>query len=280
MGAMEEELRKAEKITVLGEQEFWQQDREQLLEENRRLQRKLCIMTEDNKKLYTELQKAKEERGGEEEEISSLPKRLFPLEKNFSTALFISRRLKSEVAEEERKKREQLINSLQQRLCAEKQETERARALFHQCSGLETGEEKWRRKVSKLEELLTEKDKALRRAIKKRQARTRAYVDILAELTKTTSALKQSHLTCVALEGKLQTMLASGSFRKELSNTGNSFRQQLLENSRKEGEGLHKDLSYKDIKSRMEPVELCELWQSKAQNWNKEKMELEEEEKM
>ncbi|KAK2837672.1 hypothetical protein Q5P01_014884 [Channa striata] len=188
----------------------------------------------------------------------------------------------------EEEKRERLIISVQQSLSAQKHETEKVRASFHQrkfSSSLETAEEKWKRKVSNLEELLTEKDKEINRAVEKRRARTQAHVDTLAELTETQSALKQSRLRCVALEEKLQTLLAKKEerFRKELLETEKSFRQQLSEqerrftkelsekNRRKEREELHKD-----VKSRMELVELCDIWQSKAQQWQKEKMELEE----
>ncbi|KAK2837737.1 hypothetical protein Q5P01_014949 [Channa striata] len=208
---MEVKLRTATKIIVLKERDIWQQDREQLLEENRSLQKQLSIMKEDNGNLQTDLQKANEE------EIISLHK-------------------------------------------------------FEESSGFETAEEEWRRKVSKLEELLAEKEKEISRAIEKKQARTRAHVETLADLTETQSALKQSQLSCVALEEKLQTLLAEKEerFRKELSGTEGSVKKKLREkNRRKERGRLHKEL-----KSRMEPVEFCDIWQSKAQQWQTEKMEL------
>ncbi|KAK2837738.1 hypothetical protein Q5P01_014950 [Channa striata] len=235
MKEMEEKMRTAAKIMVLKERDIWQQDREQLLEENRSLQKQLSIMKEDNRNLQTDLQKANEEREQQEEKIISLHKRLLTLEKIYSTALFTCSGLKREceVAEEE-KMREQLIISLQQSLSARQQGSERVRGLYLQCeksSGFETVEDEWRRKDTKRVEL------------KKGQAHTRAHVDTLAELTETQSALKQNQLSCVAVEEKLQTLLAEKEerFRKELSGTEQRFRQQLS----KQGRRFKKELSEK-----------------------------------
>ncbi|KAF3691367.1 hypothetical protein EXN66_Car007042 [Channa argus] len=281
---MEEKLRAAAKIMVLKEREFWKQDRKQLLEENRRLERELYIMEGNIRKLRTdpETQKVKEEREQQEEEIRSVHERLFPLEKKYRAELSTCKGLRreDEVAEEEKNKTEQLTIPLQQSLPAQKQETERARDSFQQCkesSGSESVEEKWRRKVSKLEELLSEKEEEIHRAIEKRRARTQAHGETLAELSNTKSALMQSRLSCIALEEKFQRLLAEKEekFRTELSEQERRFKKKLREKQRRKERGLHKELSYREIKSRMELVELCDIWQSKAQHWQKETMKLE-----
>ncbi|XP_067370622.1 golgin subfamily A member 6-like protein 26 [Channa argus] len=281
---MEEKLRAAAKIMVLKEREFWKQDRKQLLEENRRLERELYIMEGNIRKLRTdpETQKVKEEREQQEEEIHSVHERLFPLEKKYRAELSTCKGLRreDEVAEEEKNKTEQLTIPLQQSLPAQKQETERARDSFQQCkesSGSESVEEKWRRKVSKLEELLSEKEEEIHRAIEKRRARTQAHGETLAELSNTKSALMQSRLSCIALEEKFQRLLAEKEekFRTELSEQERRFKKKLREKQRRKERGLHKELSYREIKSRMELVELCDIWQSKAQHWQKETMKLE-----
>ena len=251
MREMEEKLKTAAKIMVLKERESWKCDRQQLLDEKIALQRQLSVTETANRTLESDLNGAEETIGRLEQEISSLNHQFSALkEAHDNSRIILWRGLKKErqKAEEEMKKKDELIISLQQSLNAQKEGTERMGASADQSS--------WQERVSKLEALVMEKDKEISRVTEKRRARTNAHINTLALLNETQSALTQSKHNCDALEEKLSEQ----KWRKQLS----------------EKESFKKELSEAAAVSRKELCALSGSWETRAQQWEKEKRELEE----
>ncbi len=247
------------RTVVLKEREF--RDRQQLLNELESLREKLCLSERDNSRLKADLQRVKEQVGRRDQEITSLHRHLSALERDHKSAVLSCRQLDQQYSntEEHIKKRDEEIVSLQR-------EIERVRASVEQLkasSGLKTTEEKWQREISQLKELLGERDRQVSRAEHKRQARTKAYLDTMTQLTETQVALKQGNLRCQALEEQLQKQLAEAEERhqKELTEREECFKEQL---------------SVVVNTSKKELSELSESWEGRAQQWEKAKKEREE----
>ncbi|TKS81800.1 C-C chemokine receptor type 2 [Collichthys lucidus] len=121
---MQDKLRTSAKSKVLNERESWTNERQQLLDQNKALQKKLSFSIRDNKKLKSILQKA-------QEEIDFLCHQVSDLEKSTDEeriAWWTKRNKDHDEAEKEMKKRNELFNALHQGLLAQKEENERMRA--------------------------------------------------------------------------------------------------------------------------------------------------------
>ncbi|XP_070783599.1 probable DNA double-strand break repair Rad50 ATPase [Enoplosus armatus] len=279
----EEKLRTAAKIMVLKEREACKAD-------TQTLQRKLSTFEEQNRRLKADLHEAKKKTGWTEGENSSLHRDLSALEKKYDASMgawWKELKKEREKAKKEIEKRDEQIISLQQSLHAQREETERMRASvdeWKESSGAKGMEERWQKKVSQLEEVLIEKDKLIARANSKRRARTNAHVDTLAQLNEAQSALKQSQVTCEAVEEKLRKQLAERvqSFQTELREREESFRRELSfkeeiwRNKLSKKGSVQIELSNRVIRNRKEISNLCESWERRAQQWGEEKRELEE----
>ncbi|TKS81725.1 hypothetical protein D9C73_015831 [Collichthys lucidus] len=255
---MQDKLRTSAKSKVLNERESWTNERQQLLDENKALQKKLSFSERDNKKSI--LLKA-------QEEIDFLRHQVSDLEKSSDEeriAWWTKRNKDHDKAEEEMKKRDKQINALHQSLLAQKEENERMRASIDDLKLLSVPKdtEEWQKKISHLEKLITEKDAEITRITKKRRARTNMYLDTLAELTGTQIDLEQAKMTCQALEEKLKNELAvsENRFRKELLKSEKSFRKELSETQIEHGK---------------EVFILNDTWEWKARQWEEEKEKLE-----
>eukprot|EP00064_Thunnus_orientalis_P005367 superscaffoldBa00000521_g5381 len=121
-------------------------------------------------------------------------------------------------------------------------------------SSLHTEKESWQQKVSQLEELLSDKEREISRANKKRRARTIAHIDTLALLNETQSALKQSQLACDSLEEQL---------RQRLTEKEEKDQRELSERV----ESLQKELSETASKAREELSTVCGSWERRSQQW-------------
>ena len=239
MQEREEKFRTAAKIMVLRERESWRSDREQLLE-------KLSVTEEQNRTLKSDLQEQKDKNRNKEQEIWSLHCQLSTEKERYDSANALWWRKLHEVLEKAAgamKKRDEQIISLERSLHAEK--------------------ESWQQKVSQLEELLSDKEREISRANKKRRARTIAHIDTLALLTKTQSALKDSQLACDSLEEQLGQQLTEKEERDQ---------RDLSERV----ESLQKELSERVRKSQEELSTVCESWERRSQQWRKDKKQLEE----
>ncbi|CAK6962019.1 golgin subfamily A member 6-like protein 22 [Scomber scombrus] len=248
MMEMEDKLKTIAKLMVLKERKTWASEREQLLNDKRMLQRRLSDTEADLNR--------SNEMMGQSEETSSLNRQLsFLREKHESSKILFQRELKKQRyrAEEEVKKRDEMIVSLQQRVQALEEDTKRTAASANKSS--------WLDDISEVEALLCEKDKQVNRANAKRIARTRAHIDTLAQLSEAQTALKQS---------KQQLSEREESHKKELFD-----REQDLRRQRSEKNTFQKELSEMVESSRKELSVLTENWERRAQRWETEKRELE-----
>ncbi|XP_044192935.1 golgin subfamily A member 6-like protein 22 [Thunnus albacares] len=239
MKEREQKLRTAAKIMVLKERETWRSDREQLLE-------KLSVTEEEITALKSDLQDEKDKNRNREQEIWSLRCQLSSEKEKYDSANALWWRKLHQVLEKAAggiRKRDDQIISLERSLHAEK--------------------ESWQQKVSQLEELLSEKEREISRANKKRRERTTAHIDTLALLSETQSALKESQLACNSLEEKL---------RQQLTEKMEKDQRELSERV----ESLRKELSERVSKCREELSTVCESWERRSHQWRKEKKQLEE----
>lgn len=128
----------------------------------------------------------------------------------------------------------------------------------------------------------------------KRQTQTNTHINTLALLNKTQPTLKQCKLTCDMLKEKLQKQVTERleSFQRELSEMDKSFMKELSEKERILAESTwqkerlllllllllrgRKELSETVERSRKELSTLSENWERRAQQWEKDKRELEE----
>ncbi|CAK6981939.1 golgin subfamily A member 6-like protein 22 [Scomber scombrus] len=255
MRETEEKMKTVTKLMVLKERGSWRSERQQLVEENRKLQRKLSLTENTKKTLESDLIKAKDTIRELGEVINSLNDEFSALKERFDTSrIILWKEMKKECqkVEEEIKKRDEMIVSLQQNLEAQKEETKRRGA-----SGDETS---WQERIRQLEALLVEKDLEISRVTKKRRARTYAHIKTLALLSETQSALEQSEETRDALENNLQ---------RQLSQKEENWRKQLSET-----ENFKKELSEKLQRSRNELLVLSGSWERRAQQWKKKERKL------
>ncbi|CAG08298.1 unnamed protein product [Tetraodon nigroviridis] len=162
--------------------------------------------------LKADLQRATEEKRWMDEAINSL-------------------RSKLSDAEEELKKRDEKILSPQQFVNGHREEVQKL-------------EQSWQQEVSRLKELLAEKDERIIKVEKKRRKRTVAYIDVLALLTSTQAALKDQEQRCAGLEEQHQMRLAEQqeTFQKELQNREENFQKELQNRE----ETVQKDLNIRE----------------------------------
>lgn len=152
MRETEEKMKTVTKLMVLKERGSWRSERQQLLEENRNTK----------KTLESDLNKAKDTIRELGEVINSLNDEFSGLKERFGTSrIILCKEMKKErqKVEEERKKRDEMIVSLQQSLDAQNEETKRRGA-----SGEKTS---WQERIRQLEAPLVEKHLEISRLTKK-----------------------------------------------------------------------------------------------------------------
>ncbi|KAM7373778.1 hypothetical protein PAMA_022063 [Pampus argenteus] len=296
---MIEKLGRAFELMDLNERESWKSDQQQLLLENMSLQRKLSVSEEAIKTLESNLSREKVTVGKAREEINSLNQQLVDMKEEHDTKKILMWRAfkhEREKMKEEAKKKDELIDSLQQ---TQKNKKESLEASADDSS-------------LQAKALLVEKEHALSRAVKKRRARTRAHIDTLALLTSTQNALKYNQCTCDKFKQQLDKTLSENeetcqnnlremeeNFNKVFSRQEETWRKKLADEKHQqelsmkevyqreiserelkwreqlsEKETLQKELSEVLGRSLKELAALTESWKTRAQQWEKKYDEL------
>lgn len=210
--------------------EYWGSKALQLQEERDQLQAKLICSENENKRLETELQQMSQMSST----VKDLQDQLDELKGKYEEAVTSCSLLKNQY-DEARKQLEANKGEIASINTEENLQKTKD-------SLLKSSEEKWRIEVSKLEELIKQKDQELRRVTKKRRMRTAAYIDTLYLLTVTQDELQKSKCKWQKLEDKLQeTIKDSEKNLKELLEGVEHFRIQqediLMEAKKEVSEG-------------------------------------------
>ncbi|XP_029686005.1 centromere-associated protein E-like [Takifugu rubripes] len=156
---------------------------------------------------------------------------------------------------------------------------------LHKEMDLQTALEQCQNEVKRLKDLLEDKTKEVNAAVRKRQMRTIAYINIMNELNDAQEALKENRNKCETLEKNLQLQLEENQqlHQRELEENGERLRRELsaeTEKLKKElsdrEEALKKELCEKENVFLKTHQDLSELWEARAEEWTKRERELEE----
>lgn len=200
-------------------EEDWRSKALQLQEERDQLQAKLTCSENENKRLEMELRQMSHMSSS----VKDLKDQLDELKGKYQEAVTSCSLLKNQYDEARKQIQasEGEIASIQHHLNTE-EILQTTKDLLHKSS-----EDKWGKEVSKLEELIKQKDQELRRVTKKRRMRTAAYIDTLYLLTVTQDELEKSKCKWQSLEDKLQeTIKDSEENLKELLEGVEHFKKQ------------------------------------------------------
>lgn len=120
---------------------------------------------------------------------------------------------------------------------------------------LKASAEMWRRKAEELERMLALKEEDFSKTVLKRRRRNAMHVDILAELSSTEDALKESQHQCAALEESLHMKLQEKeeNHQRRLKEQEESVKQIIEEKYRRELESMQQKFDA-DLERREEAV--------------------------
>lgn len=158
---------------------------------------------------------------------------------------------------------------------------------------LQSSADNWKQEVSRLKELLAEKEQQVSRAVRSRQMETAAHMETLTLLSNTGAALEESRLSAASREEELckQVTEAEESHRRELLENEERFNQQLQdkEHMRRRELAEVEDRFERELAEKEEKVykqllqheelmkllaEVCEHWEASTHNWAEKQKQL------
>ena len=164
-------------------------------------------------------------------------------------------------------------------------QTEEKKHLQEEIRDLQAALVQCQNEVSHLKDLVQERTEEVNKAIKKRQTRTIAYIDVMNELNVAQAALQESTNKCEVLEKNHQAQLEANlqlhqreleaneeRFRRELSDQAEKLKKELSDRE----EAFRNDLSEKEKAFQKTLQGLSDQWEARAKEWAERERELEE----